>query len=106
MKIIAIAKPNKQYEHYANLHNTIIQARLLHHKIIFYELDHSRPNWKKRQPEQFVKSLFLNGVAIKSQPFTKQGNRDFYAVLYRQQTQYRDHFKQILNKKSKYKRTK
>lgn len=106
MKILASAHPNKQYEHYANLRNTVIQAKLINNKIIFYELDRQRPNWKKRQPEQFVKSLFLNGIAIKSQPFTKQGNRDFYVILYRDKIRYRECFKQLLNKKSKYKRTK
>lgn len=92
--ILATAKPNKIYRWHNSIKDIILQAKLINNRVMFYEL------WNgsiKCLPENFIKSLFPKNTLIKDRPFTEKGNKDFYAVLHRNQIKYRQKFNEIKN---------
>jgi len=81
MKILATATPNKKYRHYANLKNTLIQARIVGGQVRFYEMHDGKE--KRCLTHERVKSLFLNGRLINRKPFLEKENKQFISILYK-----------------------
>src|SRR4030042_7109375 len=102
MKILAIAKPNKLYCWYKNLTYVILEARFIGNRISFWEVWEGRENLLS---EDRVKSMFLTGISRKDQPFLKDENQDFYAVLYRHKKEYKPIYESLIGR-GKYTRRK
>lgn len=91
MKILATAKPSRQYRWYKSISDFVIQARLTNSQVRYYEVS----DWRNEKclQEELVKALFPLGL-IKDRPFLVKENQNFYAVLHRRKKQY----KEIYNK--------
>lgn len=97
MKTIARAFPNPRYEHYNNLKNITLEARLVNDRIMFYEVNGE----KERQyclSTDTVRDLFAPDKRfLKERPFLeRKPNEDFWAVLNRHRRRYQQRTNQLI----------
>lgn len=104
MIILAVAKPNKLYEHSNNFKNSVIQA--IYHEesqqVGFHETYNGHLHILN---EDLVKSLFPIGHPVKEQPFLFKENREFCYVLFRRRKKFREKFEELVIMKTPMKRT-
>ena len=98
MKVLATARPNKQYRWRASLTNIILQARLKNNKISYYEITTGSIH-PKRLSVDSVQAMFPTGILITDRPFLVADNRDFYAVLNKHVLKYKEVYRKIKNKR-------
>lgn len=97
MRIIAIAKPNKNYIYFTqNFSDVTIEARKMDKKIIFYEVHKNNPNWIVPVKSETVKELFTRSTRIKDVPFLKKENRAFYSILKRNTKKFKSEFSTLI----------
>jgi hypothetical protein len=104
MITLAIAKPNKLYEHCNNFKDSVIQA--VYHEesqqVNFYETYCGKFHVLN---EELVKSLFPTGSPIKEQPFLFKENKEFCYVLFRRRKKFRERFETLVRVKTPMTRT-
>jgi hypothetical protein len=92
-RLLATATPSMQYRWYKhNFRDVTLEARLVNNKVIFYEVNGTS---QRCISERIVHALFPIGTLVKNQPFRKEENRDFYAVLNRHRKRYQEKFNQL-----------
>lgn len=96
--VLATAYPSPLYRYYGNMKPLIIEARLVGSSVRFYEID-TRNNKTNLLKQELVRELFPLGKSKTEQPFRKQGNESFYAVLYQDRSRYKPVFEAIIKNK-------
>jgi len=92
--LLAVAKPNFSYQYVNNFKNIILEARLIGHKVMYYEVhvDGIKKGKEICLRQEIVHELFHCSRLIHERPFVMKPNRDFYAVLERHRSKYHDRF--------------
>jgi hypothetical protein len=97
MKVLAIAKTNKNYIWAKNFSKCTIEAVLENDHISFLEYFNNHVNTLS---EELIQSLFPRETNIeiseKDCPFLLAENRDFYAILHRKEPLYHAIYKEIV----------
>jgi hypothetical protein len=97
MKVLAVAKRNKNYRWSYTFEKCKIEAVFENDHITFLEYYNNHVN---TLTEETVKALFHREGEIitkKDLPFMIEENIDFYTILNRKQEQYKEKFRKIIN---------
>ena len=106
MRKIAIGTPNMLYNHYYNLKNMVIEARIANKKIVYYEVG---PDYETCLSSDLVLSMFATDkLKLRDKPFLIKENRALWTVLNRKKVKYKTKFRILLKESSapKMRRTK
>jgi len=80
MKILAIAKPNKNYRYLKNIVNIHFEARLKNNRVSIWEIDLSK-KWNREVSKKSILYLFPVNTEISNTPFLISENINFWVCV-------------------------